>query len=195
MSNLLKLYEYYFTGTDVKVFLSDTVTGKSVYVDLLNGIGYDYNLSSIPVYTLGTGTPTFFSKGNSLGQGMMVVPFKDDQYLKAMLQYIFEEPYTISFPKESASLKSLSDEEYRSLASKRSKNNRGIVSIGTISRLFDIKIVLDNSTPFYDASPKIIVLKGCKMVGESLDVSSSQDKIIQQAYKFYFKEITRQQTA
>ena len=79
MSNLLKLYEYYFTGTDVKVFLSDPITGKSVYVDLLNGIGYDYNLSSIPVYTLGTGTPTFFSKGNSLGQGMMVVPFKDTE--------------------------------------------------------------------------------------------------------------------
>lgn len=191
MSSLLKLYEYYFTGTDVKVFLYNPESGRSVYVDLLNGIGYDYNISSIPVYTLGSNLPTFFSKGNSLGQGMMTFPFKDEQYLKAMLQFIFDEKSTISYPKESLTMESLTDKEYRNLVDKRNKANAGIISIGSINRLFDIQIVLNNSTPFYDSSPKIIVLKGCKITGESFDISASQDKVIHQAYKFYFKEIIR----
>lgn len=192
MSNLLKLYDYYFTATDVKVFLEDPLTGKQVYLDLLNGVGYDYNLSSIPIYTVGSSLPTFFSKGNFLGQGMLVVPFKDEQYLKVMLQYIFEEASTVVAPRQSSSIKDMTDEQFRA-SRKTNGKNTDVISIGSITKLFDIKIVLDNSNSFYDSSPKIVLLKGCKILGESLDVSSSQDKIIQQGYKFYFKEIKRVQ--
>lgn len=193
MSSLLKLYEYYFTATDVKVFLSDPTTGKQVYVDLANGIGYDYNVSSIPIYTVGSSVPTFFSKGNFLGQGMLVVPFKDEQYLKVMLQHIFEEESTVIQPRESIGIKDMTDAEFRAKRIKASKKHVANINIGSITKPFDIKIVLDNSSSFYDASPKIILLESCKITGESLDVSSSQDKIVQQGYKFYFKEIKRVQ--
>ena len=192
MSSLSSLYTSYHTGSDVKIFLQGKVM---IHADLIAGIGYDYNISSIPIYTLGSSLPSFFSKGNALGQGMLVLPFKDEQYLKAMLQYIFEEDSTTVTPVFSRNLKELSDNEFMQEQKKRiqerTKSNGYNIDIGSINSLFNITISLDASSPFYSENVKLITLVGCKITGESMDISSSQDKIVQQAYKFYFKTIER----
>lgn len=192
--NLQSIYSYYFTSANAKVFFSHKETGKIVNADLLTGIGYDYNTSSVPVYTLGSSKPAFFSKGNFLGQGMFVVSFKDEQYLKAMLQYTFGETKTTANPRESTFSKQMSDEAFKaksklSLSATTSTN----INIGDILSLFDIKIFLNNSTPDHVSTPKTIILRDCKITGESLELSSSQDRVLQQGYKFYFKDILREQ--
>lgn len=193
MDSLSRIYDYFYTSSDVKVFLTSS-KGSTVNVDLITGVGYDFNVSSIPIYTLGSSIPSFFSKGNCLGQGMFVLPFKNEQYLKVMLQHVFEESSTIIPRRIATSVNDMSDEDFKALASAAGTKlgtEDNVISIGTISSSFDIVIFLDNSSPFYAASRGSIVLKDCKITGESLEVTSAQDQTIQQGYKFYFKNIER----
>lgn len=187
------MYDYYFTATDCKVFLRSRFTGKTVEVDQINGVGYDYKISSVPVYTIGKTSPAFFSEGNSLGQGVLVIPFIDEQYMKVMLEHIFGESTSASTPVNSAFNKKMSDKEFLNFKTSaiKSKTSNDMIDIASIFSLFDIMIYLDNSNAYFSNSPKAIILEDCKIVGENMDMSSQQDKITQIAYTFMFKTLKR----
>lgn len=189
LTYLSRLYEHYYSSVDCKVFLVNNVDGKSVQVDLITGIGYDYNVSSIPVYTVGSRFPAFFTSGNSLGTGSMILPFKSEKYLKAMLQYLFSEE-TPSTPRQQIDPNTASDNEFKlnqynpiSVVSAEE-----IVDVGSVVSLVDIKIIFNNSNAFYnDDSDKIIILRDCKFISDNLEVLSTRDGTIQHGYKFLFK--------
>lgn len=65
-----------------------------------------------------------------------------------------------------------------------------VLDIGGIHMLFDIRIVLNNSTPYYNSTDTTIVLRDCKIVSDQLDTSSLQDGIIQQHFNFIFKTVS-----
>ena len=186
---LSRLYEHYYSSVDCKVFLINNVDGKSVQVDLITGIGYDYNVSSIPVYTLGSRFPAFFTNGNSLGTGSMILPFKSEKYLKAMLQYLFSEE-TPSTPQQQIDPTTASDNEFKLNQYKPISvvSTGEIVDVGSVVSLVDIKIIFNNSNAFYnDDSDKIIILRDCKFISDNLEVLSTRDGTIQHGYKFLFK--------
>lgn len=186
---LSRLYEHYYSSVDCKVFLINNVDGKSVQVDLITGIGYDYNVSSIPVYTVGSRFPAFFTSGNSLGTGSMVLPFKSEKYLKAMLQYLFSEE-TPSTPQQQIDPTTASDNEFKLNQYKPISvvSAEEIVDVGSVVSLVDIKIIFNNSNAFYnDDSDKIIILRDCKFISDNLEVLSTRDGTIQHGYKFLFK--------
>ena len=189
LAYLSRLYEHYYSSVDCKVFLVNNVDGKSVQVDLITGIGYDYNVSSIPVYTLGSRFPAFFTNGNSLGTGSMVLPFKSEKYLKAMLQYLFSEE-TPSTPQQQIDPTTASDNEFKLNQYKPISvvSTGEIVDVGSVVSLVDIKIIFNNSNAFYnDDSDKIIILRDCKFISDNLEVLSTRDGTIQHGYKFLFK--------
>ena len=189
LAYLSRLYEHYYSSVDCKVFLVNNVDGKSVQVDLITGIGYDYNVSSIPVYTIGSRFPAFFTSGNSLGTGSMVLPFKSEKYLKAMLQYIFSEE-TPSTPQQQIDPTTASDNEFKLNQYKPISvvSIEEIVDVGSVVSLVDIKIIFNNSNAFYnDDSDKIIILRDCKFISDNLEVLSTRDGTIQHGYKFLFK--------
>ena len=196
-SFLSRLYTHYYTSADAKVFISGS--SNIVNIDKIVGIGYDYSITSAPIYTLGLSEPAFYSRGNSLGQGMLLLPFVDNLYLKSMLQFAFGEAVPMDLQKSTLSeleggsvdWSKASDSDFRTFATSAITNSvkERIVDIGTISSLFDIMIVLDNTNSYYLSEPKALVLKGCKLVGESMDLSSSQDGLVSTGYKFYFKKI------
>ena len=189
LAYLSRLYEHYYSSVDCKVFLVNNVDGKSVQVDLITGIGYDYNVSSIPVYTLGSRFPAFFTNGNSLGTGSMVLPFKSEKYLKAMLQYLFSEE-TPSTPQQQIDPTTASDNEFKLNQYKPISvvSTGEIVDVGSVVSLVDIKIIFNNSNAFYnDDSDKIIILRDCKFISDNLEVMSTRDGTIQHGYKFLFK--------
>ena len=189
LAYLSRLYEHYYSSVDCKVFLVNNVDGKSVQVDLITGIGYDYNVSSIPVYTLGSRFPAFFTNGNSLGTGSMVLPFKSEKYLKAMLQYLFSEE-TPSTPQQQIDPTTASDNEFKLNQYKPISvvSAEEIVDVGSVVSLVDIKIIFNNSNAFYnDDSDKIIILRDCKFISDNLEVLSTRDGTIQHGYKFLFK--------
>ena len=186
---LSRLYEHYYSSVDCKVFLINNVDGKSVQVDLITGIGYDYNVSSIPVYTVGSRFPAFFTSGNSLGTGSMVLPFKSEKYLKAMLQYLFSEE-TPSTPQQQIDPNTASDNEFKLNQYKPISvvSTEEIVDVGSVVSLVDIKIIFNNSNAFYnDDSDKTIILRDCKFISDNLEVMSTRDGTIQHGYKFLFK--------
>ena len=163
--------------------------GKSVQVDLITGIGYDYNVSSIPVYTVGSRFPAFFTSGNSLGTGSMVLPFKSEKYLKAMLQYLFSEE-TPSNSQQQIDPTTASDNEFKLNQYKPISvvSAEEIVDVGSVVSLVDIKIIFNNSNAFYnDDSDKIIILRDCKFISDNLEVLSTRDGTVQHGYKFLFK--------
>ena len=189
LAYLSRLYEHYYSSVDCKVFLVNNVDGKSVQVDLITGIGYDYNVSSIPVYTVGSRFPAFFTSGNSLGTGSMVLPFKSEKYLKAMLQYLFSEE-TPSTPQQQIDPTTASDNEFKLNQYKPISvvSAEEIVDVGSVVSLVDIKIIFNNSNAFYnDDSNKIIILRDCKFISDNLEVLSTRDGTIQHGYKFLFK--------
>ena len=186
---LSRLYEHYYSSVDCKVFLINNVDGKSVQVDLITGIGYDYNVSSIPVYTVGSRFPAFFTGGNSLGTGSMVLPFKSEKYLKAMLQYLFSEE-TPSNSQQQIDPTTASDNEFKLNQYKPISvvSAEEIVDVGSVVSLVDIKIIFNNSNAFYnDDSDKIIILRDCKFISDNLEVLSTRDGTVQHGYKFLFK--------
>ena len=186
---LSRLYEHYYSSVDCKVFLINNVDGKSVQVDLITGIGYDYNVSSIPVYTVGSRFPAFFTSGNSLGTGSMVLPFKSEKYLKAMLQYLFSEE-TPSTHQQQIDPNTASDNEFKLNQYKPISvvSTEEIVDVGSVVSLVDIKIIFNNSNAFYnDDSDKTIILRDCKFISDNLEVMSTRDGTIQHGYKFLFK--------
>ena len=189
LAYLSRLYEHYYSSVDCKVFLVNNVDGKSVQVDLITGIGYDYNVSSIPVYTIGSRFPAFFTGGNSLGTGSMILPFKSEKYLKAMLQYLFSEE-TSSTPQQQIDPTTASDNEFKLNQYKPISvvSTEEIVDVGSVVSLVDIKIIFNNSNAFYnDDSDKIIILRDCKFISDNLEVLSTRDGTIQHGYKFLFK--------
>lgn len=189
LAYLSRLYEHYYSSVDCKVFLVNNVDGKSVQVDLITGIGYDYNVSSIPVYTVGSRFPAFFTSGNSLGTGSMVLPFKSEKYLKAMLQYLFSEE-TPSNSQQQIDPTTASDNEFKLNQYKPISvvSTEEIVDVGSVVSLVDIKIIFNNSNAFYnDDSDKIIILRDCKFISDNLEVLSTRDGTIQHGYKFLFK--------
>ena len=189
LAYLSRLYEHYYSSVDCKVFLVNNVDGKSVQVDLITGIGYDYNVSSIPVYTIGSRFPAFFTGGNSLGTGSMILPFKSEKYLKAMLQYLFSEE-TSSTPQQQIDPTTASDNEFKLNQYKPISvvSTEEIVDVGSVVSLVDIKIIFNNSNAFYnDDSDKIIILRDCKFISDNLEVLSTRDGTVQHGYKFLFK--------
>ena len=189
LAYLSRLYEHYYSSVDCKVFLVNNVDGKSVQVDLITGIGYDYNVSSIPVYTVGSRFPAFFTSGNSLGTGSMILPFKSEKYLKAMLQYLFSEE-TPSTSQQQIDPTTASDDEFKLNQYKAISvvSAEEIVDVGSVVSLVDIKIIFNNSNAFYnDDSDKIIILRDCKFISDNLEVLSTRDGTIQHGYKFLFK--------
>ena len=189
LAYLSRLYEHYYSSVDCKVFLVNNVDGKSVQVDLITGIGYDYNVSSIPVYTVGSRFPAFFTSGNSLGTGSMVLPFKSEKYLKAMLQYLFSEETSSNSPQQidptTASDNEFKLNQYKPISVVSAEE---IVDVGSVVSLVDIKIIFNNSNAFYnDDSDKTIILRDCKFISDNLEVMSTRDGTIQHGYKFLFK--------
>lgn len=193
IGHLSRLYDYYYTSADVKVWLvSDT--GRRVMVDLLAGIGYNFNVNTVPVYTIGSRFPVFFTRGNVIGNGALMVPFKNAFYLKNMLQYIFDE-YTPTPEERDASraedkaIENMTDEEIEHF---KAKSYRGtdIIDIGAVVSTFDIEIRFDNSNAFQrDGYKSNIVLKDCKLVGDSTDVASARDGALHQSYNFLFRNV------
>ena len=67
--NVIPTYDHYYTSVDVTVDLIYPATGKRVNIDKAVAIAFTHNISSVPIYTLGTLVPYFYSKGNSLDTG------------------------------------------------------------------------------------------------------------------------------
>lgn len=192
IGHLSRLYDTYYSSADVKVWLLNDEGSQRVMVDLITGIGYSYSLNSMPVYTIGSRFPVFFTRGNGLGNGTLVVPFKHVKYLRAMLKYVFDE-YDDGASRRAYNLikaGEATDEEFVQKANSEILSSVDVVELGSIITPFDIEIRFDNSNAFNrDLGKSKLILKGCKFTGETMDVASTRDGVLQVGYNFLFKTV------
>ena len=87
----MAIYDHYYSGSDVNIYLRYVPSGRMVHLDKALGIGFNHSMSTIPIYTLGNVNPSFFSRGNSLIQGSMDLVFKSDKYLQTVINHLINE--------------------------------------------------------------------------------------------------------
>lgn len=188
------MYDHYFTGADVNVYLYYPLTDLRVHIDKALGIGYNHSMSSAPVYVLGNVDPAFFTRGNSIVQGNLDIAFKSVKYLKTGINYLLNKS---GLKTEEQKIMSkvgktkLSKSEVLRLGQLQSQTitDMTTVSISQIFHLFDIIIEFNNSNSNMDGTTSSIVLEGVKFTNESLNVYSTEESSLVDRFSFLAKNI------
>lgn len=190
-----KIYDLYYSASDVNIYLYYPITDKKVHLDKAMGVSYTHNMSSAPVYTLGDVNPTFFSRGNSLIQGNLDLAFKSTVYLQKTINYLLDsagreaQKKALEAKAQSQNARGLTEEEVKQLyilqtsAVPKMTDN----SISDIFGLFEIHIEYDNTNATQDGTYHMIKLEGIKFIGEAMSIHSSQEAALVDRYMFLGK--------
>ena len=190
-----KIYDLYYSASDVNIYLYYPITDKKVHLDKAMGVSYTHNISSAPVYTLGDVNPTFFSRGNSLIQGNLDLAFKSTVYLQKTINYLLDsagreaQKKALEAKAQSQNARGLTEEEVKQLyilqtsAVPKMTDN----SISDIFGLFEIHIEYDNTNATQDGTYHMIKLEGIKFIGEAMSIHSSQEAALVDRYMFLGK--------
>lgn len=189
----MAIYDHYYSGSDVNIYLKYVPSGRMVHLDKALGIGFNHSMSTIPIYTLGNVNPSFFSRGNSLIQGSMDLVFKSDKYLQTVINHLINEK---ALEKERDKLEAmlsqngtLDSEDIKRLAllQNTAPMTMKTTSISDIMNLFEIQINFDNSNSTVDGKSRIITLEGIKFTGEMMNIHSSEENALVDRYTFLGK--------
>ena len=188
------MYDHYFTGSDVNVYLHYPLTDRRVHIDKALGIGYNHSMSTAPIYVLGNVDPAFFTRGNSLVQGNLDIAFKSVKYLKTGINYLLNKSgLSIEEDKLMAKVdkEKLTKEEVLRLGQLQSQTitDMTTISISQIFHLFEIIIEFDNTNSSTDGTTSSIVLEGVKFANESLNVYSTEESSLVDRFSFLAKNI------
>ena len=213
----IPVYDHYFTSVDVTIDISYPTTNKRVNIDKAVAIAYTHNVSSIPVYTLGSSVPFFYSKGNSLVQGQLDLAFKSTDYLRTALNYLVDSETNVMLnyrglvanPSKYDPLKTkistlvdndeellrelaeLNNEEYGELQNTLKIQNITIPekSLLNVQGLFNIIITYDNGNSNMPGSQSIITLEGVKFTSQSSAINSQDDTALVDRFSFMARNI------
>ena len=189
-------YDHYYTSVDVNVYLVYKATNLRIHIDKCIGIGYNHNVSSMPVYTLGNVDPTFFTRGNSLVQGNMDLAFKSTAYLQKGLKYLLNKG---SLKNEKDTLinkisnKEYTDEDVARLAllQRMTITDMETISITSILELFDIVIEFNNNNSSESGSgTSTLTIESAKFMSFSGSVHSAQENVLVDRYSFLAKNVS-----
>lgn len=210
------MYNRYYTSSDVKVYFTNSRSTRIINVDTSLGINYSLRQTSSPIYSLGSREIQFYSHGNTIGSGSLVLAFTDEEYLKYCLDYVASDSISTTYGDLDTGLSNdviTSQFDMGKYTSKRIGNQpnevlrqmekanfipasevegeQRLISIGAIRPLFDILIYINNETVIHGSDSKIIRLAGCKIITDSSGSNSLQDSANMVSYNFMFKDILR----
>lgn len=190
-----KLYDLYYSASDVNIYLYYPITDKKVHLDKAMGVSFTHNMSSAPVYTLGNVNPTFFSRGNSLIQGNLDLAFKSTVYLQKTINHLLDSKTREARMKsleakiQSQNTRELTEEEVKELYTLQTSAVPVMTanSISSIFGLFEIHIEYDNTNATQDGTYHMIKLEGIKFISEAMSIHSSQEAALVDRYMFLGK--------
>lgn len=190
-----KLYDLYYSASDVNIYLYYPITDRKVHLDKAMGVSFTHNMSSAPVYTLGNVNPTFFSRGNSLIQGNLDLAFKSTVYLQKTINYLLNsagreaQQKALEAKAQSKTSRGLTEEEVRQLYTLQTSAVPKMTdnSISDIFAEFEIHIEYDNTNATQDGKYHMIKLEGIKFIGEAMSIHSSQEAALVDRYMFLGK--------
>lgn len=185
------IYDHYFTGSDVNIFLHFPPTGKTVNIDKAIAIAYTHSISSVPIYTLGSLEPLYFTRGNSVVQGQLDLAFKSTEYIKTAINYLVS---TSVAPKSKSKKKpsEMTTEELREEQRAVSTDSDLVMDTKSLIEqpsLFNLIIMYNNSNSNMEGSQDSITIAGIKFTGQSQAVNSQDDTSLVDRYTFLAKNI------
>lgn len=188
------MYDQYYTGSDVNVYLYYPLTDRRVHIDKALGIGYSHSMSSAPVYVLGNVDPAFFTRGNSLIQGNLDLAFKSIKYLKTGINYLLNKT-NLNSEKAELQLKVKNKTATKQDVHRLSKlQNETITDMTTISisqifHLFEIIIEFNNTNSNSTGETSSIVLEGIKFISEGMNIYSTEESALVDRISFLGKNV------
>ena len=188
------MYDQYYTGSDVNIYLYYPLTDRRVHIDKALGLGYNHSMSSSPVYVLGSVDPAFFTRGNSLLQGNMDLAFKSVKYLKTGISYLLNKSGLNSEKEEliaKVSNQKATKEEVKRLGYLQPQviTDMTSISISQIFHLFEIIIEFNNTNSNTDGETSSVVLEGVKFTSESMNIYSTEESALVDRYTFLAKNV------
>lgn len=210
------MYQHHFTSSDVNIAFE--LGSKKVYLDTAISVAYTTNITSVPIYELGSPITRFFSSGNTLVQGQLDIVFTGFEYIPKILSYLIDDktfkPVAKKSSKDLSSLSvdglqtliesgyrtvnpdSYSDIKYSNLNTKNDKNlptlsNKIGDSLVGFRQLIDISLDLDNMNATMNGSKSVLKIKGVKFMSHSFATTSRDDTSIILRYTFLAKDIER----
>lgn len=190
------MYDHYFTGSDVNVYLRYPFTDKSVLLDKALGLGYIHNMSSSPVYVLGDVEPVFFTRGNSLVQGNLDLAFKTVKYLKTGINHLLaqssvnQEYIELRKIMSNPNIKPTKEQAIRYGEIQNEKvSSMETISISGLFHEFEIIISFDNMNSNTPGTSSSLVLEGVKFISEGLSIYSTEESALVDRVSFLAKNI------
>ena len=188
------MYDNYYTGSDVNVYLYYPLTDKRVHVDKAMGIGYNHSISTAPVYILGNGDPAFFTRGNSLVQGNLDLAHKSIKYLKTGISYLLSKA---DLNDEKADLyvkirdNTASKEEVLRYGKLQNEliTDMTTISISEIFHDFELIIEFNNTNSNKTGVTESVVLEGLKFNSSSTNIYSTEESVLVDRLTFMAKNL------
>lgn len=191
------MYEQYFTSSDVTVIISSMDHKRQVEIDTAVGIGYNQNISAIPIYGLGNNLPQVFSMGNSIVSGTLELSFKSTKYLQKVLNYVTGVSNEITKKLKDISEKDqskLTKEDIQFYLANKDKVFRNTVVSDNASiaeYVVPVNIILryNNSNSFKTDNDKFLTIVGTRFVSSSQGISSSMEGLVTDQIRFIAKTL------
>ena len=196
------MYKHHFTSSDTNISLE--LEGKKVYLDTAISVAYTSNITSVPVYELGSPEAKFFSSGNILIQGQLDIVFTGFEYMPRILAYLVDaEQYVPAEKKSTTDLDSMVDSELESLSGKQKNEGYNVLPITAPKQLtnkvgdslvdfrqpLNLLIDLDNMNATMNGSKSVIKIKDAKFISHSFATTSRDDTSIVMRYTFFAKNV------
>ena len=191
------MYEQYFTSSDVTITISSMDHKRQVEIDTAVGIGYNQNISAIPIYGLGNNQPQVFSMGNSIVSGTLELSFKSTKYLQKVLNYVTGVSNEITKRLKEISEKdqsNLTKEDIQFYLANKDKIFRTTVLSDNASiaeYVVPVNIILryNNSNSFKTDNDKFLTIVGTRFVSSSQGISSSMESLVTDQIRFIAKTL------
>lgn len=191
------MYEQYFTSSDVTITISSMDHKRQVEIDTAVGIGYNQNISAIPIYGLGNNQPQVFSMGNSIVSGTLELSFKSTKYLQKVLNYVTGVSNEITKRLKEISEKDqskLTKEDIQFYLANKDKIFRTTVLSDNASiaeYVVPVNIILryNNSNSFKTDNDKFLTIVGTRFVSSSQGISSSMESLVTDQIRFIAKTL------
>ena len=192
-------YAKYYTSADCSVYFerdlseyndSQLIEGLApiVKLDKLAGIGWGEQLTSSPVYGIGSSFHGFVTKGNLSVTGVLSINFTDDVYLTKIIDEVTQSGGTL-YESDDAIF-----EKWKQLEHREAENvgtelylKRTLDSKTGIERMlsgFNIRVVFDNGNLYHGDESKTYVLRDIKILSHENGATSGTDGAITQTYRF-----------
>lgn len=191
------MYEQYFTSSDVTIIISSMDHKRQVEIDTAVGIGYNQNISAIPIYGLGNNLPQVFSMGNSIVSGTLELSFKSTKYLQKVLNYVTDVSNDITKRLKEISEKDqskLTKEDIQFYLANKDKIFRTTVlseNASIAEYVVPVNIILryNNSNSFKTDNDKFLTIVGTRFVSSSQGISSSMESLVTDQIRFIAKTL------